>query len=162
MKKIYLGGGCFWGMQGYYQRIKGVVKTSVGYGNGKTLNPTYEEVCRHTTGFCEMVEVEYDEQVISLNKILEYFFLVVDPTQLNQQAHDIGDQYRNGIYYVDDKDLPIIQEYLKQEQTRHHKLMVTECEPLANYYLAEDYHQDYLIKNPTGYCHINFDVLRNH
>ena len=157
MKKIVLAGGCFWGIQEYYSRINGVIRTEVGYANGRTENPTYEEICNYNTGFAEVCFVEYDDNIISLKEILDKFWAVVNPTSLNRQGNDIGSQYRSGIYYFNEVDLPIIKESIKEIQKNYDKKIVTEVKPLANYYRAEEYHQDYLKKNPNGYCHINLD-----
>lgn len=154
MKKIILAGGCFWGIQEYYSRINGVINTEVGYANGKTKNPTYEEVCNNNTGFAEVCYVEYDEKVISLNEILSKFWAVVNPVSLNRQGNDIGSQYRSGIYYFDETDVETIKGSIEEVQKNYDKKIVTEVKPVENYYKAEEYHQDYLKKNPNGYCHI--------
>lgn len=155
MKTIYFAGGCFWGMEAFMKKLPGVEKTTVGYANGKTEYPTYEEVCSHTTGHAETVRVVYDPEQICLELLLKAFFKVVDPTELNRQGEDIGDQYRNGIYYVDEEDRPVIEAAIQEEKVKYEQPVVTECVPLDCFYDAEEYHQDYLDKNPTGYCHIN-------
>lgn len=157
MKKIILAGGCFWGMEAYFQRLVGVIETEVGYANGTTENPTYEEVCGHTTGYAEVLSVAYDEAVISLETLLKHFWKVIDPTLLNRQGGDIGDQYRTGIYYTVPEDVAIIEASLADEQKKYVKPIVTEVKPLVTYYMAEQYHQKYLDKNPHGYCHIPLD-----
>ncbi len=157
MKKIVLAGGCFWGVQEYYSRITGIVKTEVGYANGRTENPTYEKICNGNTGFAEVCYVEFDENTISLKEVLDKFWAVVNPTSLNRQGNDVGSQYRSGIYYFDDADVSIIKESISELQKNHEKKIVTEVKPLENYYKAEEYHQDYLKKNPNGYCHIQLD-----
>jgi len=157
MKKIVLAGGCFWGMEAYFKRLKGVAKTEVGYANGQTTDPTYQEVCTNTTGHAEVLYIEYDEALISLDMLLSHLWKVIDPTVLNRQGGDIGSQYRTGIYYTDLEDLETIQNSRDTEQGKHDKTIVTEIEPLACYYAAEEYHQDYLTKNPGGYCHIHLD-----
>jgi len=157
MKRIVLAGGCFWGMEAYFQRLEGVVETEVGYANGTTENPTYEQVCRHTTGYAEVLSVVYDETIISLETLLKHFWKVIDPTLLNRQGGDIGDQYRTGIYYQNAEDVEVIKASLAEEQKKIEKPIVTEVKPLANYYVAETYHQKYLDKNPHGYCHIPLD-----
>lgn len=154
-KIIYLAGGCFWGMEGYFKRINGVLSTETGYANGHTENPSYEQVCQQNTGHAETLKVEYDADVISLTDILRHFFRVIDPTTLNRQAHDVGTQYRSGIYYTDPADRDIIQATIKAEQGRYSKPIVVENLPLEQYFPAEEYHQDYLEKNPGGYCHID-------
>lgn len=157
MKKIVLAGGCFWGIQEYYSRIEGIVKTQVGYANGTTNNPTYEEICNKNTGFAEVCYIEFDENIISLKEVLEKFWVVVNPTSLNKQGNDIGSQYRSGIYYFETTDIPIIKGSIEELQKKYVKKIVTEVKPLENYYKAEEYHQDYLKKNPKGYCHIQLD-----
>lgn len=155
MKKIVLAGGCFWGVQEYFSRIKGILKTEVGYANGKTTNPTYEQVCNENTGFAEVCYVEYDEKIITLKEVLSKFWAVVNPTSLNRQGNDVGSQYRSGIYYFEEEDISDIQESIEELQKKYEKKIVTEVKPLKNYFKAEEYHQDYLKKNPNGYCHIN-------
>lgn len=157
MKEIVLAGGCFWGVEEYMSRINGVVDTKVGYANGTKPNPTYEEVCTGTTGHVEACYVKFDEKIISLKELLNKFWNIIDPTLLNRQGPDIGNQYRTGIYYKDEKDLSIINETLKKEQKKYDKPIVTEIEKLKVFYDAEEYHQKYLKKNPGGYCHINLD-----
>ena len=157
VREIYLAGGCFWGLEEYFSRVEGVVDATVGYANGSTENPTYKEVCYDNTGHAETVHVMYDSSVISLTEILKYFFRVVDPTSLNKQGNDVGTQYRSGIYYTDEDDRQVIEYAMEAEQKKHDKELVVEVEPLDGYYLAEEYHQDYLKKNPNGYCHISVD-----
>lgn len=157
MKKLVLAGGCFWGVEEFISRILGVVDTKVGYANGITKNPTYKEVCSGKTGHVEAVYVEYDEAILSLEKLLEGFWAIIDPTVLNRQGPDIGHQYRTGIYYLDINDEKNIIESRNKEQEKYKKAIVTEIEPLKCFYEAEEYHQKYLKKNPGGYCHINLD-----
>lgn len=121
MKEIYLAGGCFWGVQEYMSRINGVVETKVGYANGVTSNPSYKEVCMGTTGHAETTYVKYDESIISLEELLNKFWKIIDPTMLNRQGPDIGNQYRTGIYYIDDKDLEFINKTLEEQKTKHTK-----------------------------------------
>jgi len=160
IKEIYLAGGCFWGMEAFYQQLEGIKKTEVGYANGNGENPSYLFVCSDTSGFAETLYLEYDSEVISLNTILDYFFLVVDPTALNYQKEDRGTQYRNGIYYCDDFDKEEILNYIEKIESSYEKPLVTEILPLKNYYPAEEHHQDYLKKNPEGYCHIDMSILK--
>ena len=165
MKKIYLAGGCFWGVQHYLSLINGIDKTTVGYANSDIQSPSYEDLKAHRSSASETVEVVYDENVISLKEILKLFFMIIDPTILDQQGHDIGHQYRTGIYYVDEEDVDIIKESLDELSKQYDQPIVTELLPLDNFTIAEDYHQDYLIKNPTGYCHVDkkwFEVARNY
>lgn len=158
MKEIYLAGGCFWGLQAYFDLKDGIKETIVGYANGNTDNPTYEQVCTNSTGYAETVYIKYNEEEVSLNKILEIFWKVIDPTIINRQGGDVGTQYRTGIYYIDDKDVSIIKESFKIEQLKYDKPIVTELEKLKNFFPAEEYHQKYLEKNPNGYCHIDLTL----
>ena len=158
MKKIVLAGGCFWGVEEYFSRIDGVKETKVGYANGHKENPTYEEVCTGLTGHAEAIYIEYAQEEVTLDKILEKYFGIIDPTVLNRQGPDIGHQYRTGIYYIDKEDLEVINKYKEKEQLKYDKPIVTEIEPLKCFYDGEEYHQSYLKKNPGGYCHINLDA----
>lgn len=158
MKEIYLAGGCFWGMQAYFDLRKGVKETVVGYANGNTEAPTYRQVCTNTTGFAEAVYIKYDENEITLDKILADFWKVIDPTLLDRQGADMGTQYRTGIYYVDEEDLNTIKVSLENEAKKYNEPIVTEVMPLKNFYAAEEYHQKYLQKSPDGYCHIDLNL----
>jgi len=158
LKEIALAGGCFWGVDEFFSRKEGVLSTKSGYSNGQVDNPTYEEVCTGKTGHAETVLVQYDESRISLETILEKFFKVIDPTSLNRQGNDIGTQYRTGIYYIDTKDKETIDNFIEQKQPRYSSPIVVEVEPLRNFFDAEEYHQDYLKKNPRGYCHIDLSI----
>ena len=158
VETIYLAGGCFWGVEAYMERIEGVVHASSGYANGNTENPTYEDVIYRNTNHAETVEVKFDPKKTDLTNILLYYFKVIDPTILNKQGNDVGTQYRTGIYYTEESQLPIIQKLIEKEQEKYKKPIVVEVVPIDNYYVAEDYHQDYLKKNPNGYCHINLDL----
>ena len=160
LKEIWLAGGCFWGVEAYMEKIYGVVDVTSGYANGKTKNPTYEDVVYHNTGHVETVHVRYDSQKVDLSVLLQYFFKVIDPTAQNRQGNDIGTQYRSGIYYTDKNDLATIKAEVNKVQKRYTKLVVTEVLPLTEFYIAEEYHQDYLKKNPNGYCHIDFLKLK--
>lgn len=157
MKEIVLGGGCFWGVQEFMSRLKGVKKTEVGYANGRGENPTYEDICNNNTYYAEVCKILYDENEISLEDILKEFWSIIDPTILNRQGNDIGSQYRTGIYYTNKNDIEIIEKSKNKEQNKYSKKIVTEVKPLEKYYKAEEYHQDYLKKNPGGYCHIKLD-----
>lgn len=161
MKEVVLGGGCFWGVQEYYRRLKGVVKTEVGYSQGKVLNPTYQEVCQGRSGHVEVVKIIYEESEITLQQLLDHFFRFVDPLTLNKQGNDVGTQYRSGIYYVDLKDKEIIIKVLEELQKSYSSKIVVETEPLHNYFKAEPEHQDYLLKNPQGYCHVDFSLIKS-
>lgn len=154
MKKIVLAGGCFWGVEEFLSRINGVIYTEVGYANGRTDNPTYEDVCYKNTYFAEACLVEYDEKVLSLEDLLKEYWSIIDPTVLNRQGPDVGSQYRTGIYYLNDNDIETILKSKEENQMNYDKKIVTEVVPLITYYKAEEYHQKYLKKNPNGYCHI--------
>lgn len=158
-KQIYFAGGCFWGTQAYFSLLRGVVNTQCGYANGTTKNPTYEDVCRGNTGHAETVMIEYDDSIIKLKKLLTEFFKTINPTTENRQGNDIGSQYRSGIYYVDNADIKTIQEFIKNKQREYSRPIVTEVLPLSCYYPAEEYHQDYLKKNPGGYCHVDLNLI---
>lgn len=158
-REIYLSGGCFWGTEKYLSNIKGIEKTEVGYANGNTKNPTYEEVCNNNTGHAETVKVIYDSCIISLKHILDLYYDVINPTSMNRQGGDIGSQYRTGIYYVDENDLDTIKASIKELGSQYEDPIVIEVMKLKNYYPAEEYHQNYLDKNPNGYCHISHDKL---
>ena len=153
MKTIYLAGGCFWGMQQFFDQFDGVVRTEVGYANGPDRAPSYEEVC-DDSGHAETLRIDYDESVISLTGLLDYYFMVIDPLSVNRQGHDEGIQYRTGIYYTDETQLPEIEAVYRKEEEKAGAKLAVELEPLRNFYPAEEYHQKYLVKNPGGYCHI--------
>ena len=153
-KEIYFAGGCFWGTEHFFKQIEGVLETEVGFANGHTENPTYKEVYTDQTGFAETVYVKYNPDVVSLEFLLNMFFKAIDPTSLNKQGEDEGTRYRTGVYYTSDDDLAVIEKVFAQEQQNHQQPLAVEKQPLQNYYSAEDYHQDYLDKNPTGYCHL--------
>ena len=163
-KEIYFAGGCFWGTEHYFKQIEGVVDTEVGFANGHTKNPTYKEVYTDTTGFVETVHIQYNPEVVSLEFLLQMFFKAIDPTSLNKQGHDEGTRYRTGIYYTEAEDLSIIEKVYQEEQKNYPQPLAVEKLPLENFYKAEEYHQDYLDKNPTGYCHLPkslFDFAKN-
>ena len=153
-KEIYLAGGCFWGTEHFFKQISGVVATEVGFANGETENPTYEQVYTDTTGYAETVRVKYDPDKVSLELLLEMFFVAIDPTSLNRQGHDEGTRYRTGIYYTDLADRPVIDKVYAEEQKKYAEPLVVEREPLRAFYAADERHQDYLDKNPDGYCHL--------
>ena len=157
LREIWLAGGCFWGVEAYLARIYGVAETCVGYANGITENPSYEEI--PYTGHAETVQVCYDPEKVSLEELLTAFFQIIDPTSVNKQGNDEGTQYRTGIYYRDPEDLPVIEKVVTKEQVKHDKMLATEVLPLENFSPAEEYHQKYLEKNPDGYCHIDLSPL---
>ena len=154
LKEVYLAGGCFWGTEHYFKQIDGVVDSEVGYANGTTENPTYKDVCTDKTGFAETVHVTYNPDKVSLKFLLEMYFKAIDPTSINRQGHDTGTQYRTGVYYTDSTDEATISKVFDEEQKHIQGNIVVENLPLKNFYKAEDYHQDYLDKNPDGYCHL--------
>ncbi|MBU3214064.1 peptide-methionine (S)-S-oxide reductase MsrA [Clostridium estertheticum] len=158
MKTIVVAGGCFWGVDAYMSKIDGIVETKVGYANGIKKDPTYDEVCSGNTGHAEACLISYDEKVVSLEKILNKFWAVIDPTAINRQGADVGSQYRSGIYYSDKSDLDIILNTKDKIQSKYEKIIVTQIQPLSCFYDAEDYHQKYLQKNPGGYCHIDLNA----
>ena len=158
MKTIYLAGGCFWGTQKFFDQFDGVTETEVGYANGPTENPSYQQVCAGS-GHAETVRVVYDEARISLTELLDMFFLAVDPLSVNRQGPDAGIQYRSGVYYTEDSQLPEIEARMRREEQARGQQLAVELLPLRNFYPAEDYHQKYLDKNPTGYCHLPGHLL---
>lgn len=153
MKTIYLAGGCFWGLQKFLDQFSGVERTEVGYANGPDAAPSYQEVCR-SSGHAETVLVEYDESRISLEKLLDFYFMVIDPLSYNRQGMDMGVQYRTGVFYTDEEDLSAIRAVFAREEQKAGRPLAVLCEPLRNFFSAEEYHQKYLEKNPGGYCHI--------
>ena len=154
MKTIYVAGGCFWGVQHYFDQFDGILKTTVGYANGNSENPEYKDVKAGLTGHAETLEIQYDDTIISLSKILDLYFDIIDPVSVNQQGEDIGISYRTGIYYVDETDLEIIQDKYNEIQEKYDAVLAVELEPLKNFFNAEEYHQKYLDKNPGAYYHI--------
>jgi len=160
MKKIWLAGGCFWGVEAYFQQLKGVLETRVGYGQGEKDNPTYQQVCSGTTGYTEVCELTYNEVIIPLEKVLEHFFRIINPTTLNRQGADQGTQYRTGVYYADNEEKEVIVNFIHTMQTYHTDEIVVEVKPVKNFYLAEEYHQHYLQKTTGGYCHVNLMLAK--
>jgi len=160
MKQIWLAGGCFWGVEAYFMQLKGVLNTRVGYGQGVIDDPTYQLVCTGTTGYTEICEVTYDETVLSLPKILEHYFRIIDPTSVNRQGPDRGTQYRTGVYYTTEAEKLAITDFIAAMQSHYPRAIVVEVEPLRRFYPAEDYHQQYLAKTPGGYCHVDINLAR--
>lgn len=154
MAEIYLAGGCFWGTEKYISSVRGVTFTEVGYANGTAENPSYEQVCTGTTGHAETVHVKYDPDVLPLEFLLELYYESIDPTSVNRQGGDVGEQYRTGIYYTDPADLSVIERSVAKLAAQLGKPVAVEVKPLAAFWRAEEYHQKYLDKNPEGYCHI--------
>ncbi len=159
-KKIYVAGGCFWGVNEYYRRLKGVNAVVSGYAQGHTVNPTYQEVCSQTTNHTETVEINYNPDEISLRQIVDHFFRMIDPTLLNRQGNDVGTQYRSGLYALDKEEVQELMSIVKSYQLNYDRPIVVEVEPLTSFYVAEENHQDYLVKNPGGYCHIDFSLIK--
>lgn len=158
METIYLAGGCFWGVQKFFDQFDGVLSTETGYANGPDSAPSYRDVCGNS-GHAETVKIDYDPAVVSLTRLLGWYFMVIDPLSVNQQGHDRGIQYRTGIYYTDQKQLPEIEAVWKEQEEKAGAELAVELEPLKNFFPAEEYHQKYLDKNPGGYCHIQKDML---
>jgi methionine-S-sulfoxide reductase len=156
-KKIYLAGGCFWGMEAFFKRAKGVLATRVGYANGTTAFPKYEDLKSGKANHAETLQITYDDEAISLSKLLELYLRVVDPYSLDQQGEDKGHQFRTAIYYTDMLDGVTAEEYLSSHLKPGYKIEIAQ---LRNFFPAEEYHQDYLDKNPGGYCHINLGLLK--
>ncbi len=157
-KRIYLAGGCFWGTQKFFDQFDGVLETEVGYANGPTAFPSYQQVCA-SAGHAETVRIDYDADRLSLTRLLDWYFLTIDPTSYHRQGGDKGIQYRTGIYYVDEADLEELKARYEAEQAKYRAKLEVELQPLENFYPAEDYHQKYLDKNPGGYCHIPQTLL---
>lgn len=157
-KEIYLAGGCFWGMEGYFRQLKGVVSCEVGYANGREGETSYYELA--ASDHAETLKIRYDAARVHLAELLAHYFRVVDPTSLNRQGNDRGRQYRSGIYYTEEEQKRVAEEALRLVQKRYTQPLVVELEALRNYVRAEDYHQDYLTKNPGGYCHIDLAAAR--
>ncbi len=153
-RDIYLAAGCFWGAEKYLKLIEGVTFTEVGFANGNTENPTYKEVYTDQTGYAETVHLRYNPSIVSLRFLLEMYFKAIDPTSLNKQGEDEGTRYRTGIYYSDSADRTVIDEVVAEEAKKYGLPLCVEVEPLRNFYPADEYHQDYLDKNPSGYCHL--------
>ena len=153
MKTIYFAGGCFWGVEKFFNQFTGVKSTQVGYANGPNKAPSYEEVC-HSSGHAETVKLDYVENIITLNELLEYFFMIIDPLSKNKQGNDIGIQYRTGIYYTSQEQIPLIKDFCDKKEKKLGKKLAVEILALNNFFPAENYHQMYLDKNPGGYCHI--------
>lgn len=154
-KEIYLAGGCFWGTAHLFAQVPGVVSATAGYANSIVPNPSYQQVCTGTTQAAETVRVVYDDDLVGLTDLISLYFRSIDPLSVNKQGGDEGTQYRTGIYYVDVRDVQPIEAQLATLQRRHKEPLAIEFGPLVNFYPAEDYHQDYLVKNPGGYCHVN-------
>jgi peptide-methionine (S)-S-oxide reductase len=155
LQTIVLGGGCFWCTEAVYKEVRGVTDVESGYSNGETERPTYEQVCTGRTGHNEVVKLTYDPALVSTRQLLEIFFVVHDPTQMNRQGNDTGTQYRSGIYFTTPEQKQVADDLVRQigQDKLFSRPVVTEVLPMTNYWPAEDYHQDFFEKNPTqGYC----------
>ncbi len=161
LRDIYFAGGCFWGVEEYFSRMVGVRDVTVGYANGTTENPSYEEVCSGKTGYTETAHIRYDPKKVSLSVLAGQFFKIIDPVSVNRQGNDVGSQYRTGMYYVRAEDKAVLEAVMAGAQKKYSEPLAVELMPLKNYHPAEQYHQDYLKKNPGGYCHINFSSLKD-
>ena len=153
MKTIYFAGGCFWGVEKFFSQFDGINITQVGYANGPDKVPTYQDVCNNS-GHAETVKLIYDENIISLNKLLEYYFMIIDPLSKNKQGNDIGIQYRTGIYYTTNDQFNLIKEFCEKKEKEIGQKLAVEILPLKNFFPAENNHQKYLDKNPGGYFFI--------
>ena len=160
MKEIHFAGGCFWGAEHYFRNIEGVVDTEVGFANGDLPSPTYEQVYTDTTGYAETVRVVYDSGKIPLDELVRDFFCAIDPLSLNKQGEDEGTRYRTGVYYSDPADLGILKKVFDEVQSLYPSPLAVELEPLRNFWPADARHQDYLVKNPDGYCHLPLKIFR--
>ena len=161
LREIYFAGGCFWGVEEYFSRIPGVKSTSVGYANGTAEHPDYRSVCSGRTGHAETVRIQYDTRLVSLALLVRQFFKIIDPLSINRQGNDVGSQYRTGIYYLDTADRNELAALMDEEQAKYPQPLAVELLPLKKFWLAEEYHQKYLQKNPGGYCHIDFSSLKD-
>lgn len=152
--QVVLGGGCFWCTEAVYLRVPGVLKVESGYAGGMTKNPTYKEICTGKSGHAEVIRITYDSQTVSLQRILEIFWLAHDPTTLNRQGNDTGTQYRSVLYFKNETEKKAMEDSKSEAQKNWKDLIVTEISPLPEFYIAEDYHQNYFALNPGNpYCH---------
>jgi len=162
MKKIYVAGGCFWGVEAYFKQLKGIINTSVGYIDGNISNPSYEMVCDGRASHAEACYLSYDPNLISIETICEHLFRISNPFSKFKQGNDVGRQYRTGIYFVDDEDESIILTFMQSFFKEDYPRVQTEVKKAVDYALAEVYHQEYLDKNPGGYCHVNLGLAKEH
>jgi peptide-methionine (S)-S-oxide reductase len=160
MKRIVFAGGCFWGVEAYFKRLKGVIDTTVGYTNGNFANPSYEDLKAGRGTHAEAVEIYYDEKIITLEKLLEHLFRIIDPTSVNRQGEDVGIQYRTGVYFKLPEDKIVIENFISEKNKEYKGKIAVEVREETGFFPAEDYHQDYLDKNPGGYCHVDLSLLR--
>jgi len=159
MRTIYLAGGCYWGVEKYVSNIPGVMETEVGFANGDTLHPTYQQVRWENTGHAETVRVVYDAAVLPLDKLLRLFFRIIDPVSVDRQGEDEGHQYRTGVYFEAQEDADVIRAELEKLEKQVGQKLAVECLRLEHFFPAEEYHQKYLDKNPAGYCHVPWAAI---
>ena len=159
MAQALFAAGCFWGVQYYFDQVPGVTKTTVGYSGGHTDNPSYEDVCTHTTGHAEVVLVEFDPQKVTYETLVRQFFRMHDPTQLNRQGPDVGDSYRSAIFYFDDQQRITIEKAKHEAQVNHDQPIVTQIVPATIFYPAEDYHQKFAERTGRGMCHVPYKAI---
>lgn len=159
LEKAIFAAGCFWGVQYYFDQVPGVIKSTAGYIGGHTENPTYEEVCSHTTGHAEAVLVEFDPAKVSYETLCRHFFRMHDPTQLNRQGWDIGDNYRSAVFYFDKDQLEKAEQVRDECQPKFDKPIVTQFSPAGEFYPAEDYHQKYAERTGRGMCHVPYEPI---
>jgi len=157
-EQIIIGGGCFWGVEAYFKKVKGILDTTVGYSGGTIKNPDYTMVCTGTTGHAETVLITFNPDIVNLERILKHFFSIHNPGTLNRQGPDIGTQYRSALYYINDSQKITIDTIIQQITSRG-AIVTTEVAKAIHFFKAEEYHQDYLDKNPGGYCHINLNKI---
>jgi methionine-S-sulfoxide reductase len=157
--KATFAAGCFWGVQFYFDQVPGVVSSRVGYTGGHTENPTYEEVCTHTTGHAEATELTFNPAKVSYETLVKQFFHMHDPTQLNRQGPDVGDSYRSAIFYHDDEQKNIAERVMQQQQKELDKPIVTQIVPVAEFYEAEAYHQKFTERTGQGMCHVPYQPM---
>lgn len=160
MEKAIFAAGCFWGVQYYFDQVPGVAKTTVGYTGGHTENPTYEQVCTHKTGHAEAVLIEFDPKKVSYETLCKQFFRMHDPTQLNRQGPDVGDNYRSAIFYLDDEQRQIAEQVKYESEPKFDKEIVTQIAPAERFYPAEAYHQKYTERTGLGMCHIPYAPIQ--
>lgn len=158
IKEIYLAGGCFWGVEGYFSQLNGAIETKVGYSNGETAETNYQKI--KTTDHAEVIYLKYDNEVLPLNDVLRHYFRIIDPVSVNKQGGDVGRQYRTGVYYVDEETKEEVVAFIAELQKQYTKKIAVEVEKVNNYIDAEEYHQKYLEKNPTGYCHVDLSLAK--
>ena len=158
IKEVYLAGGCFWGVEGYFAQLNGVIETKVGYSNGLTEDTNYKLI--KSTDHAEVIYLKYNDEILPLTDVLRHYFRIIDPTSINKQGGDVGRQYRTGIYYVDEDTADIARQCIDELQKQIDKKIVVEVEEVNNYIDAEEYHQKYLEKNPTGYCHVDLSLAK--